>query len=469
MWLFSAPRTAQAPIPPVVPPALAQAQALYGAPQELVLASITPPEHNARVRIILVGDPGVGRSTLLHLLTHHRSAGGDGSSNWQDTSQDDNIDIIGDAAAERDLPRSSPDRWQRSSREGTRGNDGNGGNGGGLDATTFTGVRIHVESGTQRTYWIELLTLPRGSFGTGARATLYQGAHGIIAVHDLSSPRSLDAMWKCVADVLDAAGGAAIAKLFPTTTAPAGASEPPSLGSSATAAASFLDVPGPSLPVLVVGTKSDLVPGMVGSAFSTEPIHARSRTILDMTGAEMVMSVYSPPPLSLFTPFFDRVIANRHSATPGSPTGYGHSSSTAHYAALSPPSASVPYPYPRQSQQQQQQQQQQRGAAGSSAYAYPIAPPSPSPMPRPGSAAATGAAREVGATAVTVVPSTPSLAAIHPLLMAPTPRMGPSVRAYAGATRDDGGGADGSGAAAAPSRAGRRMVVSVGAARRGPQ
>ncbi|KAI9168182.1 hypothetical protein H9P43_007554 [Blastocladiella emersonii ATCC 22665] len=235
------------------------------------------PEPHVKVRIAIVGDTSTGKSTLLQFLTStdahiHASLGGSG---------------------------------------GGTGGGGKGGDARGVVSTsTFTGIHHHGATG--KAYWIELVTLPRGHLGAGARAVLFASINGIIGVHDLSVPRTLDAMWKHVNHVLDAQDGATILK--PASTAAAPRSGRTAVPMSPT---DWAPPYSNGIPVLIVGTKSDLVPGLFTSASSGgdlgsgAPTHARSASILEVTGNELVMSMYSPPSSDAFAGFFNQVISAR--------------------------------------------------------------------------------------------------------------------------------------------------------------
>ncbi|ORZ35598.1 hypothetical protein BCR44DRAFT_1114716 [Catenaria anguillulae PL171] len=374
------------------------------------------PEHNARARIVIVGDPGTGRSTLLQLLTSV-----DASTRLPDDQE-------GHATP---LRTASPALA------------GAGDSGG-----AFTGVRLHTVAATFKSYWLEIVTLPRGHFGAGARATIYSGIDGVIALYDAAVPRTLDAMWRHVAEVLAAIGpGATILK------------PGEDLGSIS---ARMGGDAGPAVPVLVVGTKCDLVPGLTPSysttgrqgAATATAAHSRAASISEVVGInEFVMSKYSPPPPELFHAFFDQVIAARYYAP--SPhmhvqhqQQHSHSSSYASAAASGGLTMSA-------------------GASHSPAsYSYG-APPSPMLSAFPGAQ---------GQASLAAPPATPLLSSVHTPSV-PTPKMHRSTTLLQSAAA---GGYSGSGESASslmdvsseldgaangpvqPTGSRRRMVVAVG-------
>ncbi|KAJ3346402.1 hypothetical protein GGF32_007751, partial [Allomyces javanicus] len=157
-------------------------------------ASSAIPELTTKVRVVVVGDRGTGKSSLVRYLT----------------------DVP--AAARVTAPRSA-DAAPASGGARTRGRVGE------TDPRhVFTGVRLHYHAPSAKHVWVEFVTVPP-SIGARARTLVAAGVHGILGVHDLSQPRTRDAAERAARAVQLSAGG--------------------------------------TVPVLLVGTKSDLVPGFL--------------------------------------------------------------------------------------------------------------------------------------------------------------------------------------------------------------
>uniref|UniRef100_A0A1B6G0S0 Rab-like protein 3 n=1 Tax=Cuerna arida TaxID=1464854 RepID=A0A1B6G0S0_9HEMI len=139
-----------------------------------------------KVKVLLVGDSGVGKSSLTHLVCHNE-------------------------------PISNPSWTVGCSLE----------------------VKLHeYEEGTpkQKTYFIELWDVGGSSSHQNARGVFYNSVHGIILVHDLTNRKSHQNLQKWLAEILNREGGSKKEDFDPEHF----------VGST-------------QIPILVVGTKSDLV------------------------------------------------------------------------------------------------------------------------------------------------------------------------------------------------------------------
>ncbi|KNE69081.1 hypothetical protein AMAG_13952 [Allomyces macrogynus ATCC 38327] len=159
------------------------------------------------------------------------------------------------------------------------------------------------------------MTVPP-SIGARARTLVAAGVHGILGVHDLSQPRTRDAAERAVRAMQ----------------APAGS----------------------TVPVLLVGTKSDLVPGFLNqqqpahqqaqAAARRQQQHHRDptrRTVptmsVDSPGADgrphvLAMSMDAPPAPEAFAPFLNQVIATRWPSAGTGSSAYGYDAARAHIA-----------------------------------------------------------------------------------------------------------------------------------------
>ncbi|KAJ3372419.1 hypothetical protein GGF31_001860 [Allomyces arbusculus] len=227
-------------------------------------ASSAVPELTTKVRVVVVGERGTGKSSLVRYLT--------------------------------DVPTSARVTAPRSADAAPVGGGGKTrGRAGEADPRhVFTGVRLHYHAASAKHVWVEFVTAPP-SIGARARTLVAAGVHGILGVHDLSQPRTRDAAERAVRAVQASAGG--------------------------------------TVPVLLVGTKSDLVPGFLSqqqlaqqqaqAAARQQQQHYRDSTrraaptlALDPPGTEgrphtLAMSMDAPPPPEAFAPFLNQVIAMR--------------------------------------------------------------------------------------------------------------------------------------------------------------
>ncbi|XP_008549033.1 rab-like protein 3 isoform X2 [Microplitis demolitor] len=156
-------------------------------------------------------------------------------------------------------------------------------------------VKLHeYKEGTpnQKTYFIELWDIGGSQSHQNTRHVFYNPTHGIILVHDLSNRKSQQNLQKWLQEVLSKEGN----------------------GSGVGRHKSFDDFdPEKFVPILVVGTKSDLIE-------SKSNLHRRSSTIAEECGADeifvdclQVRSLAAGTTSSVkLSRFFDKVIERRY-------------------------------------------------------------------------------------------------------------------------------------------------------------
>ncbi|PNF40995.1 Rab-like protein 3 [Cryptotermes secundus] len=204
-----------------------------------------------KVKVIVVGDSGVGKSSLTYLICHHQ-------------------------------PINNPSWTVGCSVE----------------------VKLHeYKEGTpdQKTYFIELWDIGGSSSHRNTRSVFYNPTHGIILVHDLTNRKSQQNLQKWLAEVINKDG------------------------SSKSRVSSFDDfdpeqfVGSTQIPILVIGTKSDL------SEEVRTHSHRRSSTIAEECGADEIfldcrqvrsLAAGSSSAVKL-SRFFDKVIERRYHCRDG--------------------------------------------------------------------------------------------------------------------------------------------------------
>ncbi|KAK9762480.1 hypothetical protein K7432_011735 [Basidiobolus ranarum] len=242
-----------------------------------------------RVRVVVIGDNGVGKTSLVHLLSHNEPL-------------------------------------KQFSRSGGFSVD----------------VKLHEYRGNHKNYWVEFVDV----FGTAkhakSRNVFYSNVNGIVLVHDLSNRKSYYNLWRWMEEVLESEAfkdGERIGLGNHTSTPMQGSHYKRrnnefdfelTIGESRT-----------SIPVLIVGNKEDL---------TSEASRPRRYSIADEFGGECV-NTCAITPLSGNTSeriesFFDKVIErkfgdslyrNNYVSTPSRSTNSGANTS------FSPPGSPKPY------------------------------------------------------------------------------------------------------------------------------
>ncbi|ORX98206.1 P-loop containing nucleoside triphosphate hydrolase protein [Basidiobolus meristosporus CBS 931.73] len=242
-----------------------------------------------RVRVVVIGDNGVGKTSLVHVLCH-------------------------------DEPLK---HFARS---------------GGFSVD----VKLHEYKGNHKNYWVEFVDV----FGTAkhskSRNIFYSNVNGIILVHDLSNRKSYYNLWRWMEEVLDSEAfkdGERVGPTnFPSTPIQSGHYKRRNneydfeltIGESRT-----------SIPVLIVGNKEDL---------TSEASRPRRYSIADEFGGECVntcaITTLSGSTSERIGAFFDKVIErkfgdslyrNNYASTPS------RSASTGTNTSFSPPGSPKPY------------------------------------------------------------------------------------------------------------------------------
>ncbi|OON18507.1 GTP-binding domain protein [Opisthorchis viverrini] len=210
-----------------------------------------------RCKVVLVGDSGVGKSSLLHLLCHQQ-------------------------------PLLNPSYTVGCSLE----------------------VKIHQfrpQSNEERPFFIELWDVGGCNAHANARSVFYQGAHGLILVYDCTNSKSQVNLRKWLSEVLQKTPNGSM-EAVNTHTSTVGVGKAPSLfnywsQSDFTSGLRFrtlegrmddgslkqLDTPSGLFPVLVIGTKADLL-----DSVSRQQLSKR---------ADMSPSYRTVPPSSLSSSF----------------------------------------------------------------------------------------------------------------------------------------------------------------------
>lgn len=155
------------------------------------MATLSSVDSIYKVRILLLGDTGVGKSSIL---------------NWIVNSNFDTSDTNANSDSNSNFPTpSSPDNYAQ--------NDGNhglnitmGGGGGSFASGVNFGVRLHHHPPSTRHYWLEFIEVPSLTSHPASRKVFYQSVNGIILVHDLSNKKSYGNLWKWIGEVMEGRG-----------------------------------------------------------------------------------------------------------------------------------------------------------------------------------------------------------------------------------------------------------------------
>ncbi len=200
-----------------------------------------------KVKIIVLGDSGVGKTSLVHLICHGNPIA---KPSW----------TIG----------CSPE------------------------------VKIHdYKAGTalEKTYCIELWDVGGWSAHVDARPVFYNQVHGVILVHDLTNRKSQQNLRKWLLEVLDKTSSSSSSSLISVT------SEEPS-------AAQNGDFVKSDMPILIVGTKQDIA-DLSDTLTSRASLNLASESIVDDINLDCISTKYLFPGTShsvKLCKFFDKVI-----------------------------------------------------------------------------------------------------------------------------------------------------------------